>query len=86
MRSLRLDDRLDERVQRAAAVEGASVSEFIRLAVAERAERTLDAQRPSERLADVIGVVHSGGAGLAKNHSKVFGDLVAEKLARRRKA
>jgi uncharacterized protein (DUF1778 family) len=54
MRSLRLDSELDEKVRRAAAVKGESVSEFLRHAAAERAEETLSA-RPSERFADVTG-------------------------------
>jgi predicted transcriptional regulator len=74
MRSVRLDEDLDERVRRAAAVEGASVSEFIRRAVADRAERALtsDAQ---ERLADVLGAVHAGG-GQARDTGAAFTELV----------
>jgi hypothetical protein len=60
MRSLRLDAELDRHIRRAAAQEGISISEFLRLAAAERAERSLS-QRNSERLSDLIGVVHGGG-------------------------
>jgi len=77
MRSLRLDPDLDERVRRAASAEGASVSEFLRRAAAERAERTLS-QRNSDRLADVIGVVHSGG-GRARDTGGAFTDLLVER-------
>lgn len=77
MRSLRLEPALDERVRRAAAAEGSSVSEFLRSAAAERADRTLS-HRNSDRLADVIGVVHGGG-GRARDTGAAFGDLLAER-------
>ena len=81
MRSLRLDPELDERVRRAAAVEGTSISEFIRRAAAERAERTLS-QSGRERLADVVGVVRGGG-GRARDTGKAFADLLRERRKRR---
>jgi Protein of unknown function (DUF1778) len=81
MRSLRLEPALDERVRRAAAAEGASVSEFLRRAAAERADRTLS-QRNSDRLADAIGVVHSGG-GQARDTGAAFRDLLTERHDRR---
>jgi hypothetical protein len=77
MRSIRLNDELDKRVRQAAAAEGASVSEFIRRAAAERAEHTLGTGA-SERLADVLGAVHAGG-GRARDTGAAF----AEELARR---
>jgi hypothetical protein len=80
MRSVRLDDALDERVRQAAAVEGASVSEFIRRALAERAESALSTGA-SERLADVIGTIRGGG-GQARNTGKAFGDLMARQHKR----
>jgi hypothetical protein len=80
MRSLRLDTELDERVRRAAALEGVSVSEFLRSAAAERAARTL-ASRADERLADVIGVVHGGG-GRARESGRAFADLLADRPRR----
>lgn len=52
--------------------EGASVSEFLRRAAAERAQRTL-AQR--EQLADVIGAVRSEG-GAAAQTGDAFADLL----------
>ena len=81
MRSLRLEPELDERVRRAASAEGSTVSEFLRQAAAERADRTL-AQRNSDRLADVIGVVHGGG-GRARDTGAAFGELLAERRTRR---
>jgi hypothetical protein len=72
MRSVRLDPELDELVKRAAAQEGSSVSEFLRLAAAERARRTL-AKR--DQLADVIGAVRTGG-GAAKRSGAAFGELL----------
>jgi hypothetical protein len=76
MRSLRLDPALDRRVRDAAAAEGSSVSEFLRRAAAERADRTL-AERASDRLADVIGVVHGGG-GRARGTGAAFVKLLAD--------
>ncbi len=81
MRSLRLEPELDDRVRRAAAAEGASVSEFLRRAAGERAERTLS-QRNSDRLADVIGAVHGGG-GQARDTGAAFGDLLAKRRSKR---
>ena len=81
MRSLRLDPELDEKVQRAAAVKGESVSEFIRQAAAERADQTLRT-RSSELFADVAGVVHGGG-GRARKSGKAFMDTLARAHAKR---
>jgi hypothetical protein len=77
MRSVRLDPELDEIVRRAAAQEGASVSEFLRRAAAERAERTLG-QR--DGLADVLGAVRSAG-GAAARTGDAFGDLLQSRHA-----
>jgi hypothetical protein len=82
MRSLRLEPDLDERVRRAASAEGSTVSEFLRQAAAERADRTL-AERNSERLADVIGVVRGGGGGRARETGAAFGELLAERRVQR---
>lgn len=76
MRSLRLDSELDDKVQRAAAAEGESVSEFLRRAAAARAEETLASHR-SERFADVAGVVHGGG-GRARRSGTAFTESLAE--------
>jgi hypothetical protein len=82
MRSLRLEPSLDERVRRAAAAEGTTVSQFLRSAAAERADRTL-AHRNRDRLGDVIGSVRGGGAGRARDTGAAFGDLLAEQRATR---
>jgi hypothetical protein len=76
MRSVRLDPELDERVRRAAAAEGATVSEFLRAAAAERCDRTL-ATNAAEQLGDVIGVVNGGG-GRARATGKAFADLIGK--------
>lgn len=81
MRSLRLDPDLDKKVQRAAAVKGESVSEFIRHAAAERADQTLGT-RPSEIFADVAGVIHGRG-GRARKSGKAFSDALARDHAGR---
>jgi hypothetical protein len=80
MRSLRLDNRLDEMTRRAAAIEGSSVPEFMRRAIAERAERTL-AGGVQERLYDVIGAINGGG-GRAHDTGGAFVDLLAQRPTR----
>lgn len=80
MRSLRLDPELDERVQRAAAAEGSTVSEFLRAAAADRCDRTLAAESAAEQLGDVIGAV-KGGGGRARESGKAFSDLLADRDA-----
>ena len=79
MMSLRLDPELDAHVRRAAQAEGASISEFLRRAAAERADRTLSSLSTSEQLADVIGMVKGGGRGFADDSGKAFTDLLVEK-------
>jgi len=64
-------------VRRAAALEESSVSEFLRRAAAERAERALTGD-PSERLAYAIGVVETD-LGQARDTGPAFADLVEDK-------
>jgi hypothetical protein len=77
---VRLDPELEELVRRAAAHEGASVSEFLRRAAADRAQRTL-ARRPGDELADVIGAVRSDG-GRARRSGVAFADVLDERRGR----
>ncbi|HVC23299.1 MAG TPA: DUF1778 domain-containing protein [Candidatus Dormibacteraeota bacterium] len=77
MRSLRLDGDLDEKVRRAAAIRGESVSEFLRRAAAERAEDTL-VGTAHERFADVAGVIHGGG-GRARRTGEAFLDVLTRR-------
>jgi len=78
MRSLRLDPELDELVRRAAAREGASVSEFLRRAASDRARRTL---QPRDGLEDVIGAVRTEG-GAARRTGEAFGELLGKRARR----
>lgn len=82
MRSLRLDSDLDERVRRAAALEGISVSEFLRQAAAERASRSL-AGDPAKRLAYAIGAIETN-LGQARDTGGAFADLLESKRKARR--
>jgi hypothetical protein len=77
MRSVRLEPALDDRVRRAAQAEGATISEFLRTAAAERAERILS-HRNTDRLADIVGSVRGGGAGRARDTGAAFGELLDE--------
>jgi hypothetical protein len=75
---VRLDPELDELVKRAAAQEGSSVSEFLRLAAVERANRTLAAR---EQLDDVIGAVRTRGGSAARSgaaFAELFGSRSTE--------
>ncbi len=81
MLTVRLDDRLDMLARKAAAMEGASVSEFMRRAIAERAERALSGDTTG-RLADVIGAVHGGGTPAARDSGQAFTELLAERHKR----
>ncbi len=77
MRSLRIDDELDSKLQRAAALKGESVSEFIRHAVEQRANEALMV-RVSDSFTDVAGVIHGGG-GRARESGKAFTQALAKK-------
>ena len=80
MLSIRLDDRLDELTRKAASIEGASVSEFMRRAIAERAARTIEGGA-QEQLRDVLGSVHGGG-GRARETGTAFADLLEQRTRR----
>lgn len=77
---MRLRPELEEKVQRAAAVAGESVSEFIRHAAEERADKTLG-ERGRDRFADVAGVVRGGG-GRARRSGGAFADELSRRSAR----
>jgi Ribbon-helix-helix protein, copG family len=83
MRSLRLSSELDAQVRRAAAGEGASVSEFLRRAASERVGRLLSAD-PAERLSYAIGAVEGRGEDLARDTGEAFAEILEEKHRRRR--
>ena len=76
MKSLRLDRTLLERLQKAAAVTGETLSEFIRRAAAARADAVL-AGESDDDWSDVIGTVRGGG-GRARRTGEAFGDLLVE--------
>ncbi|MHB8660215.1 MAG: type II toxin -antitoxin system TacA 1-like antitoxin [Solirubrobacteraceae bacterium] len=80
MRSIRLDPELDDLVRRAAAQEGASVSEFMRRAAADRARRTLGAR---DQLDDVLGAVRTK-VGVARRTGAAFGELLQARREQKR--
>lgn len=82
MRSVRLDGELDEMTRRAAAMEGSTMSEFMRRAIAERAQRILSTS-PEQELADVIGAVHGGGGGHARDTGAAFTELIGQSRSER---
>ncbi|MCA1844311.1 MAG: DUF1778 domain-containing protein [Actinobacteria bacterium] len=72
---------MTERLQKAAAVTGETLSEFIRRAAAARADTVLSGE-PSDDWSDVIGAVHGGG-GRARRTGDAFAELVAESKRKR---
>lgn len=79
MKSLRLDPELEDRLQRAAAVMGESLSEFIRRAARARADATL-AAASATGFDDVLGVVHGGG-GRARRTGAAFTAALGERVS-----
>ena len=80
MRSVRLDEQLEARLEEAARATGEPVSQIIRDAVRRRCDEVLGG-RLDRRLADVIGTVAAGGS--SRRTGKAFTSLLS---ARRRKA
>ena len=70
MRSVRLDQALEARLEEAARVSGEPISNIIRQAIEERCEAILG-QRLAHRLRDVAGIVRSRG-GRARRTGKAF--------------
>lgn len=77
MKSLRLDDRLAERLALAARREGVSESEFIRRAVARAVDEAQPLELPSD-LADIIGV-GSLGVQAAHRTGEAFREVLEER-------
>jgi predicted transcriptional regulator len=74
MRSVRLDEELENRLEEAARASGEPVSEIIREAVRRRCDEMLGG-RLDRRLADVIGVIGAGGS--SRRTGKAFTGLLA---------
>ncbi len=77
MRSVRLPLELEDRISQAASVAGESVSEFLRRAAVERADRVLQ-DLPSDQLSSVLGVIRGGG-GRARRTGEAFADALVER-------
>jgi predicted transcriptional regulator len=77
MRSVRLGDNLEERLQEAARISGKPASRIIREAVAEYCEGVLG-QRLDRRLGDVVGSVESDG-GRAHDTGTAFRRLLEQR-------
>lgn len=78
MKSVRLGPGLEAQLERAARATAMSQSEFIRDALARRCEEVLGGSL-AERLAPVVGIVHSAGGRAARS-----GAAFREVLSRRR--
>jgi hypothetical protein len=79
MKSVRLDDDLEQKLERAARAVAMTQSEFLRDALARRCDEVLGGSL-AERLGAVVGVVNSSG-GRAHRSGAAF----REALAKRRK-
>jgi predicted transcriptional regulator len=79
MKSVRLDDNLEAKLERAARALAISQSEFLRDALARRCAEVLG-DSLEQRLASVVGIVNSSG-GRAAHSGKAF----RTSLARRRR-
>jgi predicted transcriptional regulator len=80
MKSVRLDDNLETKLERAARASGMSQSEFIRDALARRCREVLGDSLEQE-LAPVIGILNSSG-GVAARTGEAFKELLAKKRRR----
>ncbi len=78
MRSVRLDEALEARLEEAAIVSGKPISDIIRQAIEERCAAILG-QRLAPRLKDVVGVIRSRGGRAQRT-----GDAFREALEKRR--
>ena len=83
MRSVRLEQALESRLEQAAQLSGEPVSNIIRQAIEERCEAILG-QRLADRLRDVTGTVRSKG-GRARRTGKAFGAHLAKEGRRGRR-
>ncbi len=80
MKSVRLDAGLEAKLERAARAAAVSQSEFIRDALARRCDEVLTGSL-AQRLAHVIGIVHSAG-GRAERTGAAFRTLIARRRPR----
>ena len=81
MRSVRLDETLEARLEAAARVRGCAVSDIIRQAIEAHCESILR-ERLGPRLRDVTGVVRSRG-GRARRTGDAFRKQLEKKRAKR---
>jgi len=77
MRSVRLDETLEARLEEAARVSGEPVSAIIRRAIEQHCEQILG-QRLAHRLTDIVGAVRSRG-GRAHRTGEAFNKLLRKR-------
>jgi hypothetical protein len=83
VKSVRLDPALKARLSAAAAREQMTESEFIREAIARRADEVLGAPSLYDQMREVIGSVHGGG-GTAERADEVMEQLLMGDFERQR--
>jgi len=82
MRSVRLDEALESRLEQAARLTGQPVSNIIRQAIEQRCEAILG-QRLADRLRDVTGIVRSKGGRARKTGRAFLAQLTRERRTTR---
>ena len=82
MRSVRLSEAMESRLEEAARVSGQPVSSIIRQAIEQRCEQILG-KRLAHRLSDIAGTVRSKG-GRARRTGDAFRKVVRRRRSRRR--
>jgi hypothetical protein len=83
MKSVRLGEALEDRLERAASLAGMSESEIIREAVAKECDEILGTSL-YEQIKPFIGVVASDAGGDARRAGEIFGDLVEQDFERQK--
>jgi predicted DNA-binding protein len=83
VKSVRLGNDLEQRLEKAARITGLPASQIIRDAVREQCDKLL-AENLSDQLADVIGAVGSGGSTDSRRTGRQFTETLKRSSARNR--
>ena len=83
MKSVRLGNDLEQRLEKAARITGQPASQIIRDAVREQCDKLLE-ENLFDRLADVIGAVGSGGSNDSRTTGRQFTETLKKSPTRSR--
>lgn len=84
MRSVRIDDELESRLERASEASGEPISEIIRKGARRQCDEILRGSGTLELLGDVVGAVRSSGGRDARNHKAEYAALMKKRHGNRR--